>query len=190
MKFLKYIKHYWNKGLCCSWQVFLVRYNNPNSYIDSNIKCQICKDGFLSLGREVNISKYSTFIVANDPHGYNEKSYLSIGNKTYIGEYNNIRAGGGKISIGNNCLISQHITIVASNHGISKSKSIAEQPWATNRNFVIIEDDVWVGANSVIMPGVTIHKGAVIGAGSVVTHDVPEYAIVAGNPARILKYRL
>ena len=48
---------------------------------------------------------------------------------------------------------------------------------------------MWVGANSVILPGVTIHKGAVIAAGSIVTKDVPEYAIVAGNPAKVLKYR-
>ena len=53
----------------------------------------------------------------------------------------------------------------------------------------IIGNDVWVGANSVILPGVKIGTGAIVGAGSVVTKDVPEYAIVVGNPARILKYR-
>jgi len=46
---------------------------------------------------------------------------------------------------------------------------------------VVIEDDVWIGARVIILPGVTIHKGAIVGAGAVVTKDVPEYAIVGGN---------
>ncbi len=53
----------------------------------------------------------------------------------------------------------------------------------------MIEDDVWIGANVIILPGVHVKKGAVIGAGSIVTKDVPGYAIVAGNPAKIIRYR-
>ena len=54
---------------------------------------------------------------------------------------------------------------------------------------VIIGNDVWIGMRSIIMPGVKIGDGAVIGAGAVVTKDVPDYAIVGGVPARIIKYR-
>lgn len=54
---------------------------------------------------------------------------------------------------------------------------------------IVVNDDSWIGINSIIMSGVTIGKGAVIAAGSVVTKDVPEYAIVGGNPAKIIKYR-
>ena len=54
---------------------------------------------------------------------------------------------------------------------------------------VIIKNDVWIGANSVIMPNITIGNGAIIGASAVVTKDVPDYAIVAGVPAKIIKYR-
>ena len=54
---------------------------------------------------------------------------------------------------------------------------------------VIIEDDVWIGARVTILPGVHIGKGSVLGAGSVITSDVPPYAVVGGNPARVLKYR-
>lgn len=54
---------------------------------------------------------------------------------------------------------------------------------------IIVENDVWIGAKSNIMSGVKIHNGAVVAAGSTVTKDVPPYAIVAGNPARIVKYR-
>ncbi len=54
---------------------------------------------------------------------------------------------------------------------------------------VVIGNDVWIGANAIILPGVNIGDGAVIGAGTVVTKDVPPYAIVGGNPARVIKYR-
>jgi maltose O-acetyltransferase len=54
---------------------------------------------------------------------------------------------------------------------------------------VTIEDDLWIGANCVILPGITLHKGSVVGAGAVVTKDVPENAIAVGVPAKILKYR-
>lgn len=57
------------------------------------------------------------------------------------------------------------------------------------RNFVVLGNDVWVGANAIILPGVKIGDGAIIGAGAVVTSDVPPYAIVAGVPARVLRYR-
>jgi serine acetyltransferase len=59
----------------------------------------------------------------------------------------------------------------------------------TCKGDIIIENDVWVGAKSTIMSGVKIHNGAVVGACSVVTKDVPPYAIVVGNPATIVKYR-
>lgn len=54
---------------------------------------------------------------------------------------------------------------------------------------VTIHDDVWIGARAIILPGVTISKGAIIGAGAVATNDVPSYAICAGNPARVIRYR-
>lgn len=57
------------------------------------------------------------------------------------------------------------------------------------KNYIVIGNDVWVGANSIILPGVTVGDGAIIGAGAVVSHDVPPYAVVAGVPAKILRYR-
>ena len=62
-------------------------------------------------------------------------------------------------------------------------KLLPEKP-----RFVRVEDDVWIGARAIILPGVTVHEGAVVGAGSVVTKDVPAHAVVVGNPARVIRY--
>lgn len=58
-----------------------------------------------------------------------------------------------------------------------------------NDQDVVIEDGVWVGCNVVILKGVTVGRGSVVGAGAVVTKDVPPYAVVGGNPAKLIKYR-
>lgn len=165
--------------------------NNPGAYISSKVSLNCPNIKSIQIGHNSVISDFTKIAVVNDSN-VNAKfnaSELIIGYNTYIGEFNNIRAGGGIVKIGNNCSISQHITIVASNHAIAKGKLIREQPWVTGNNFVIIENDVWVGANSVILPGVRIGNGAVIGAGSVVTKDIPAFAIAMGNPAKVFKYR-
>jgi acetyltransferase-like isoleucine patch superfamily enzyme len=166
-----------------------LRWHFPKAYISPKISLHYENKQQIVIGDFTSINDFVTLAVANDPHCNLDNSKLIIGSNTYIGEYNNIRAGGGIIKIGNYCSISQHITIVASNHGIAKDTIIKDQAWSTKKNFVTIEDDVWIGANSVILPGVTIGKGAVIGAGSVVTKDIPAYAIAIGNPARVIKYR-
>lgn len=144
----------------------------------------------LHVGQFVNIDAFNV-IVVDDEHreGVAHKSELRIGDRTYIGAQNNIRAAGGSIQIGRDCLISQQVTIVASNHGISRGERIMVQPWDTTRTGVTLEDDVWVGANAVILPGVHIGEGAVIAAGSVVTRSVEPYAIVGGVPARVIGRR-
>ena len=70
-----------------------------------------------------------------------------------------------------------------------KVKVLGEEKEAVSKGPIIIGDDVWIGMDSLILSGVTVGRGSVIGARSVVTKDVPPYAIVAGNPARIIKYR-
>ena len=90
--------------------------------------------------------------------------------------------------IGNDVLIAAHTVIVSSNHQFhNKSKRINSLPDVLMP--VAINDDVWIGSNCSILGGVTIGKGAVIGAGSIVTRDIPEYAIAMGSPAKVIKYR-
>jgi acyl-[acyl carrier protein]--UDP-N-acetylglucosamine O-acyltransferase len=117
------------------------------------------------------------------------KNHIIIGKRVAINEYNNLRAAGGDIRIGNYCQIAQFCTLVAINHTVDTDQYMIDAPWETSRTSIDIEDDVWIGANCVILPGVTIGRGAVIGAGSVVTKSVPAYSIYVGNPARFLRMR-
>ncbi len=92
----------------------------------------------------------------------------------------------GPVTLGDDILIAQHCVITGQNHNYSD----VNLPITQQKDIVKetrIEDQAWIGANSVIVPGVTVGKHAVVAAGSVVTKDVPAYTIVAGNPARIIR---
>jgi acetyltransferase-like isoleucine patch superfamily enzyme len=144
------------------------------------LKIQIGKGTSIGAGSIIDVTEYS---------GDSNNSKLQIGIDTYIGELNNIRASGGLIVVGNNCLISQNVSIIATNHSYKLNALIKDQPWKTSQNFVIIGDDVWIGCGAIVLPGVTIGNGAIIAAGSVVTKDVEQNAIIAGVPAKFLKFR-
>ena len=106
-----------------------------------------------------------------------------IGDHTRIGLHNTII---GPVDIGNHVNLAQGITVTALNHNFSDTnKRIDEQGVSTNP--VRIEDDVWVGANAVILPGVTIGEHCVVAAGAIVTKDVPPHSLVAGVPAKVIK---
>lgn len=108
---------------------------------------------------------------------------VSIGDHTRIGLYNTII---GPVVIGSHVNLAQGITITALNHIFSDpQKRIDEQGVSTDQ--VIIEDDTWIGANAVILPGVTIGRHSVIAAGAVVTKDIPPHSLAAGIPAKIIK---
>jgi maltose O-acetyltransferase len=114
-----------------------------------------------------------------------------IGQKTIkIGKNFHINVGChilGDVTIGDNVLIGPKTVIWGRDHGIKKNM-IMNQQGHTDAP-IVIGNDVWIGANVTILKGITIADGAIVGAGSVVTKDVPEYAIVVGNPARVVKYR-
>ena len=108
---------------------------------------------------------------------------VMIGDHTRVGLHNTII---GPVIIGNHVNLAQGITVTALNHIFEDSdKRIDEQGVSTSA--VIIEDDIWVGANAVILPGVTIGHHSVVAAGAVVTKDVPPHSLVAGVPAKIIK---
>ena len=106
-----------------------------------------------------------------------------IGSHTRIGIHCTVI---GPVTIGNHVNLAQGIVVTALNHNFKDTTLyIDEQGISTNP--VVIGDDVWIGANAVILPGVTIGRHAVVAAGAVVTKDVPDYCVVGGVPARIIK---
>ncbi len=106
-----------------------------------------------------------------------------IGARTLVGLGNVLI---GPLRIGNDVIIAQNVVFSGLNHGyLDVSRPIRDQPCTTAE--IVVEDEVWIGANCVITAGVRIGRHAVVAGGSVVTKDVPAYTVVAGNPARILK---
>lgn len=125
-------------------------------------------------------------------------SKVNIGNGTYgalnIYTYSNKAE---RLDIGNYVSISADVKfILGGNHLIDRISSypydvfyFGEIDPSSTKGAIIVEDDVWIGMNAIILSGVRIGQGSVIGAGAVVTKDVPPYAIVVGNPAKVIKYR-
>lgn len=124
-------------------------------------------------------------------------SQVSVGNDTYGGIYVlafNLEA---KLIIGHYCSIAPGVKFLLSadhyrDHISSypfRVKINQEKLEGVSKGHIIVEDDVWIGENAIILSGIHIAQGAVVAAGAVVTKDVPPYAVVGGNPARVIKYR-
>lgn len=112
---------------------------------------------------------------------------LAIADDSFIGRGSMINAAGG-VKIGANVLIGPSVKIWSADHRFSSRNSPIRSQGHTFEP-VVIEDDVWIGVDCVILKGVTVGRGAVVAAGSVVTKDVGEYQIVAGAPARSIGSR-
>lgn len=131
------------------------------------------------------------------PGGFFPMNCVKIGRETYgtinIDSYD----GKTKLYIGQYCSIANNVTFILG--GEHNYKAISSYPFRkkilnqneiyTTRGDIIIDDDVWIGYGAIILSGVHIKKGAVIAAGAVVSKDVPEYSIVGGVPAKVIKYR-
>lgn len=132
--------------------------------------------GFLAqCGKNVNIDKHATL-----------NTHIYIGDNSGIGENARIQ---GELHIGKNVMMGADCIIYTRNHSFMDiSTPMMYQGYLDSRP-VYIDDDVWIGGRVIILPGRRIGKGAIIGAGAVVVKDVPDYAIVGGNPAKVLKYR-
>jgi acetyltransferase-like isoleucine patch superfamily enzyme len=141
----------------------------------------------MHLGDRVSIGKYA-IIRPSNIYGGPIGEGLVMGNNSNIGPYNYIGCSG-KITIGNNVMLAPRVSIYAENH-VFDNPNITIKAQGVAKSAVVIEDDCWIAANVVILAGVTIGKGSVIAAGSVVNDDVPAFSVVAGVPARVIKSRL
>jgi acetyltransferase-like isoleucine patch superfamily enzyme len=153
----------------------LYQHRGKHSVIHRSARMDTPPYRLFSLG---NYSVIESFACINNAVGD-----VIIGDHTRIGLHNTII---GPVDIGNHVNLAQGITVTALNHNFSDTnKRIDEQGVSTNP--VTIEDDVWVGANAVILPGVTIGEHCVVAAGAIVTKDVPPHSLVAGVPAKVIK---
>jgi acetyltransferase-like isoleucine patch superfamily enzyme len=110
-------------------------------------------------------------------------SEIRIGSNTHFAPYGVLY---GPLEIGNNCAIAAHVVFASVGHGYSDPhKPFVEQPYTSRK--IALCDNVWVGANAVILAGVTVGAGSIIGAGAVVTKDVVPGSIMGGVPARLLR---
>ena len=113
---------------------------------------------------------------------------LIIGNNVGIAQNCFIQVRG-FVSIGSNVMFGPNVSIFSENHGFERT-DVPMIKQTTVRKGVVIEDDVWLGTQSVILDGVTIGKGSIVAAGAIVNVNVPPYSIVAGVPAKIIKSRI
>lgn len=137
-------------------------------------------------GDNVTVGSYAMI----RPSGYYGREIgegLKIGDRSNIGPYCYLGASGG-ISIGNDVLMGPRVSLFAENHNFEHTDVSIRQQGCT-RQAIAIEDDCWLASGSIVLAGVTIGTGSVVGAGAVVTKDVPPHSIVGGNPARVIRSR-
>lgn len=137
----------------------------------------------------LNNRRYKFFgmeVRIDQPSVLTNKKMIHIGHHTQIASFVHIWGGGG-VFIGDRVLIASHVAITSLTHDhaydVIKFSPVVVKP-------VTIHNDVWIGSHAVILPGVTLGEGCVVGAGAVVTKDVPPMAIVMGTPAKVVKYRV
>ncbi len=157
--FLNPFKHHKGKGSC----------------IRRRTRVDVLPFNDFSIGRDSTIEDFATINNGVGPVYIGDRSRIGLGCVVI-----------GPATIGNDVMFAQNIVVSGLNHGY-QDITIPPSLQAVETNPITIGDDVWIGANAVITAGVKIGKHAVIAAGSIVTKDVPNFSIAAGNPARILK---
>lgn len=149
----------------------------PYSLGAKQIRRLCAKLMFDKCGRNVNIE-----------HG----AFLASGKGIEIGDNSGIGINcriAGPLSIGNDVMMAPGVNIITQNHEISDI-TIPMRLQTAEKKKITICDDVWIGVNAIILPGITVGKGSVIAGGAVVTKDVEPYTIVGGNPARVIRSRI
>jgi maltose O-acetyltransferase len=136
-----------------------------------------CKRLFRSSGQRINVEQGANFYTGWE---------IEIGDDSSLGLNCMIPFD---LKVGKDVMMGPYVVIIGENHEFSRRDKPMRLQGHQRYPPVRIEDDVWIGARVIILPGLIIGKGAIIGAGSVVTKDIPPYAICAGNPARILRMR-
>jgi acetyltransferase-like isoleucine patch superfamily enzyme len=154
---------------------FLYMQTGKGSVIYRSVRADITPFHPFRLGKRSVIEDYSCI--------NNAVGEVIIGDDSRVGLHNTII---GPVRIGNQVNLAQGVILSGLNHVFNNSHTpICQQGVSTNS--IVIDDDVWIGGNAVVVAGIHIGRHSVVGAGSVVTKDVPAFTVVAGNPARVIK---
>ena len=138
-------------------------------------------DGIKAVTEELFGEANGVFL--NPPFYCDYGDHISFGKNCFV-NYNCTIIDVAKVTIGNNCLLAPNVAIYTAGHPIHPATRNSLYEYGIE---VTLGDNVWVGGNVVICPGVHIGSNSVIGAGSVVTRDIPEWSVAVGNPARVIK---
>jgi acetyltransferase-like isoleucine patch superfamily enzyme len=139
--------------------------------------------GTVNLAKNVHLNRGTIIEVARG-------STITIGEHTHVQAYCNLYAYAGNIRIGRYVMIAPQCGLFPYQHTMDDPTKMMEQQGFISKGDIVIEDDVWLGTGAKVMDGVTIGRGAIVGAGAVVTRDVPPYTIVGGVPAKVIGTRL
>ena len=146
----------------------------------------ICNEEYISIGSETLIGPGVSLSAGMVPgQKCLTNPVVKIGDRCLIGKGSGI-VGHFDITIGNDVWTGHHVYITDQNHGYEDVDRPISQQSQPERP-VVIGDGSWLGYGAVVLPGVTIGKHVVIGANSVVTHDIPDYSVAVGSPARVIK---
>ena len=151
--------------------------NYPGGRFARRLRYVLCRTLFARCGVDVNVERGADFSSGNT---------IRIGDHSGIGVDAWIRAD---LTVGNHVMMGPRVVIYGRYHKFDRIDVPMREQGMGEYRPIVIGDDVWIGAGSIILQGVRIGMGAIVGAGSVVTKDVPPYAIVAGNPARVIRSR-
>ncbi|SDQ08259.1 Acetyltransferase (isoleucine patch superfamily) [Streptococcus equinus] len=174
-----------------SWLINRRKFKKVGSHVSIGPFYEFKGSKFITIGNGVVARKFLK-LHAWESYKGKKTSYnpdLLIGNYTSFGDNCYITCAN-KIIVGNNVLIGDNVFITDNFHGKSLESDCHLPPaereiWS--KGPVIVDDNVWIGRNVSIMPNVTIGRGTVIGANSVVTKDIPEFSVAVGSPARVVR---
>ncbi len=154
----------------------LKHHKGKGSLIRRRTRMDVMPFNNFSIGRDSTIEDFSTV--------NNGVGDVYIGDRTRIGLGNTLI---GPVKVGDDVMFAQNVVLSGLNHGYTDINiPISDQQVETKP--IVIEDEVWIGANAVVTAGVTVGKHSIVAAGCVVVKDVPPYTIVGGNPAKPLKH--
>jgi len=200
-------QYFKNKMPILKGKLFKFLYSSSNLKIGRNFQCDTFPDILINKKCKIKIGNNITFRrdVEIRAHGNSKiefknnirvdrgvrilatnDSTIVINDNTRIGLYS-VLNGGDSITIGKKVLISGFVYLQTSMHNHMKKNDVQEQGFSHAK--IVLKDDVWLGAHTVVLPGITIGRGAIVGSNAVVTRSILEFNIAGGVPAKIIKER-